>query len=380
MNENQNWNPSEPMKVLADEPERWHNFREPVSFDEAAEMIAKAAVKDGSREDFGIASLKGYVLGPRRDGVASLVTAPNTGREHREIPLRSHAFGQLCGRLGAPASYVRGLPTKLQMACLNYGIQNRADDAGNLVRMAGGEARAMLSHGARGYAPLDNDLVVETLRGSLQRSGLLGETRVRSVALGRTCSLRLTFPEHDAVVKHSRKVNDIVEVGLDVLNGEVGNRSVSITPLAWRLVCLNGMRRADRSVSTRLRHVGDPARLRESFQDAVPLAIAASRGLQERMNKAVDQMIDGALDEILGLTRFGLSKAETRDVARDVMAEQRIALPSDTKEWGDILADVDISAFDVLNGVTHIAQAKGTDRRVEMEEAAAQYLYRRVAA
>jgi hypothetical protein len=190
----------------------------------------------------------------------------------------------------------------------------------------------------------------------------------------------MTFPEHDSIVRESRKVNDVVEVGLDVLNGEVGNRGISICPMTYRLVCLNGMRRADRSGAINLRHVGNTDRLSESFRDAIPVAIAAGTGLYDRMERAVQSMVDSVLDEFDALKAFGLSSAESRDVAHDVMAERSVALPSDTKSWGDVLAEVkDVTVYDVLNGITHVAQSKGTDRRIEMEDLASKYLFRRVA-
>jgi hypothetical protein len=376
------WTPEQPMRMLTNQCEKWTNFRDPISFDDAAQLIMEASAADGAKEDVGIASIKSYMVGPRReDGVASLVTVPIPGRAHQEFPLRKHAFAQLCSRVGAPSDYIRKLPTKLQMVNLNHGLQSVNDDKGNLVRLAGGEARAILSQGERGYSVVDNEQVVDILRSTLQAQGLLGAARVRSLAVGKTCSLRLTFPEHDSIVQHSRQVNDIVEVGLDVLNGEIGNRGISISPMTWRLVCLNGMRRADKTGAISLRHVGDPKRLAESFRDAVPVAIAAGNGMFERMGRAVESMLDSVLDEFDSLKAFGLTSTESRDVARDVMATRSVALPSDTKEWGDMLAEVrDVSVYDVLNGVTHVAQQKGTDRRIEMEEAASKYLFRRVAA
>jgi hypothetical protein len=169
-------------------------------------------------------------------------------------------------------------------------------------------------------------------------------------------------------------------VGLDLLNGEVGNRAVSITPITWILECTNGMRRADREVSARLRHVGDPKRLEEAFRDAVPAALAASQGLRKRMEKAVDRMVDDLLEEFDGLRAFGLSAPETRDVARDVMAQRQVALPDSTDDWGAVMASIaDVNVYEVMNGVTHVAQTRGTDRRLGMEETAAKYLYRRTA-
>lgn len=368
----------DPLRLLDDEHERWVDFgKEGVSFDDAAEVIIEAAKKDGERNDLGIARLDTYAFGPGPNGVAALATIPAPGREQKLVPLRSHAFRQLCERAGAPSQYISKLPAKLQMANVNFGMQNLAKQNGNLLRTAGGEGRALLSDR---YAALDNHLVLDVMRKTLVASGMLGDVRVRSVACGPTCSLRMTFPEHALVVKNSPRVGDVVEFGFDLLNGEIGNRSVSIAALLYQLVCLNGMRRADKQHSTRLNHVGDPARLAEAFADAVPATFAAAQGLRGKMEQAVDHLIDDVLGEFDTLKAFGLSATDTRDVARDVMNERNVALPENTNEWGEALASIaDVTAYDVMNGVTHVAQRKGTDRRLEMEEAASSYLLRRVA-
>jgi hypothetical protein len=370
---------TQPLALRANQREAWHNFPgQGVTFYEAASQILAADAKDGERRDLGITALNTYAFGPGPDGTASLATIPAPGRARQLIPLREHAFGQLCGRVKAPVSYMKRLPAKLQMACINHGIQSDAEQNGNTLRLAGGEARALLSDR---YAALDNHVIIEVMEQVLRAAGMLADVRVRSISTGPTASMRLTLPDDDRVIENPRKVGDIVESGFDLLNGEIGNRSVLVGPVVWRLVCLNGMRSADRSAQQRLRHVGDPERLVEAFRDAVPSALAASRGLRDRMAKAVDVLVDDILAEFDGLRQFGLTTQDTRDVARDVFAERELALPESTDEWAQTIAQVrDVTAYDVLNGVTHVAQRKGTDRRLEMEEAAGRYLRRRVAA
>jgi len=364
------------LRTHGNQPEKWTDFKEPVTFYEAASQILEADAKDGERVDVGIARLDTYAFGPLPDGTAALATIPAPGRDRRVFPLRDHAFSQLCERAGAPAGYIKKLPGHIQMACVNHGIQAFAKQNGNTLRLAGGEARALLSDR---YAALDNHMVIEVLERTLRAAGMLDDVRVRSISTGPTASMRLTLPGEGIVVANPRKVGDIIETGLDMLNGEIGNRSVLLSPSTYRLICLNGMRAWNREWATRLNHVGDAQRLVEAFQDAVPTALAASRGMRDQMAKAVDILVDDILAEFDGLRAFGLSAAETRDVARDVMAERSLALPEDTNGWGDVMAQVrDISAYDVLNGVTHVAQSKGTDRRLEMEEAAGHYLDRAV--
>jgi hypothetical protein len=373
---------NKPLILADDQREEWITFDgDGVTFDAAAKRILDADAKDGERIDQGIAALNTWAFGPAPSttegrAVAALATIPAPGREPRMVPLRAHAFSQLCSRVGAPAPYIAKLPAKLQMACVNHGLQADQDGGSKLLRMAGGEARAILSSR---YAPLDNALVIEIMRTTLREAGMLADVRVRSVALGATASMRLTLPGDDMVVANPAKVGDIVEVGFDLLNGEIGNRSISVAPMVWRLVCLNGMRSCDRGLQQKLRHVGSSERLIEAFRDAVPSALGAARGMRTKMVAAVDMLVDNLLGEFAGLAAFGLTVPDRRDVARDVMAERTIALPEDTKSWGDIMAAAPpASVYDVLNGMTHVAQSRGTDRRLEMEEAASAYLDRRI--
>lgn len=371
------WDPAQPLRLHGDQPEKWVNFGgEGISFHEAASRILAADAKDGTRDDLGIASLDTWAFGPTTDGVAALATIPAPGRERRLFPLRSNAFAQLCSRAGAPSSYIASLPSKLQMACVNHGMQQKARQNGNLVRLAGGEIRAILSDR---YAPLDNHMVIEVLEKTLRSAGMLADVRVRSISTGLTASLRMTLPGSDLIIENPRKKGDIVEVGLDLLNNEVGGRAVSITPVLWRLACLNGMRSADRSHQQSLRHVGSAERLSEAFRDAVPAALAASRGMGQRMAKSVDLLVDDLLSEFEGLHKaFNLNVSDTRDVAADVLSERQIALPAKTDDWASAFAQAgSVSVFDVVNGITHVAQSRGTDRRLEMEEAAHAYLRRR---
>lgn len=366
---------SQPLRLLDNQTEHWQNFKEPITFDEAAGIIADAHRADGDRDDLGVGDMSTWAFGPSPDGIAAIAPIPAPGRSQHLIPLRRHAFSQLCERAGAPPQYIRKLPVKLQMACMNHGMRQMDEKhrAGTL-RLAGGSARAVLSDR---YAALDDHLVLDVMETTLRAAGMLGDVRVRALATGPTMALRLTLPGEDIVVK-SPQVGDVVEIGLDLLNGEIGNRAVSIAPMTYRLVCLNGMRRADRDAVSRLNHVGDPERLKEAFRDAVPSAIAASQGLRQRMETAVDRLVDDLLGEFNGLQAFGLTKSESRDVAGDVMAQRRIALPADTKEWSETFASIrDLTVYDVMNGVTHVAQSRSTDRRLEMEEGAARYLMNR---
>ncbi|MCH8119055.1 MAG: PQQ-binding-like beta-propeller repeat protein, partial [Planctomycetes bacterium] len=96
------------------------------------------------RSVVGVNVENGAIVGSTDGHTMQLVRVPFAGRDPGEpLALRELAFSQLCSKMGAPASYVRGLPAKLQIACMNWGMTRQ--DSAALLRLAGGEVRAVLS-------------------------------------------------------------------------------------------------------------------------------------------------------------------------------------------------------------------------------------------
>lgn len=364
------------MTVLDDQPERWHaHGRDPITWDQARERVAAADDADGRREDLAIGDLSAWVVGPRQDGVACLTPIPVPGRPNPGlIPMRRSAFRHLVAALPGkpPADYLLGLPAKLATACLSTGLQRLdPDNTSKLLRMANGEARALASEK---YAPLDNGLVLDTAERTLRALGMLGDVRVTDLAVGPTLAMRLVLPGEQIAVK----AGDVIQHGLDLGNGETLTRSVSVAPSTFRLVCTNGMRRWEKGAAKRWSHVGDPERLRQAFQDAVPVALAEARGLRDRMRTAVDRLVDDALGEIEGLSVFGFGVGETRAIARDLFGDRGLALPAAVDTWADaIQGAAPVTVYDVANAITHVAQTRGVDDRLAYEEAGSAYLLRR---
>jgi hypothetical protein len=358
--------------VLPDQPERWTaHGREPLTWDQARERVAAADREDGERADVAIGDLSSYVVGPGDGGVASLAAIPVPGRPSAaQIPMRRGAFRHLAAAVKAPPEYLLSLPAKLATACLSTGLQ-RLDpsNTSKLLRLANGEARAIASER---YAPLDNALVLDTAERTLRAMGMLGDVRVTDLAVGPTLSMRLVMPGETTPVR----AGDVISTGFDLLNGEVLNRSVSITPVTHRLICLNGMRRWDSGAAKRWNHVGDPERLRQAFTDALPVALAEAQGLRQRMAAAVDMLIDDALGEVHGLSAFGFSGTETRTIARDLYADRGVALPNAIDDWTDVVRGTPVTVYDVANAITHAAQARGVDDRLTWEERGGAYLTR----
>jgi hypothetical protein len=363
---------SAPLPLLGDMPESWRKLEDGINgFSYAADTIRSAAALDGERRDLKVPDLSRwrFVPHPSTDD-ASLSTIPTPGMVGAHIiPLRNHAFTQLCQRLRAPARYLRRIPAPLQMRCLNWGLQTDGAGSSRMLRLAQGECRAIVSEQ---YTALDDPLILDVLETTLGAAGLLDEVAVRMLGTGPTTALRLTLPGDARPL-----AGDTAEVGIDLLNGELGNRSVSVTPIAYTVVHGSSVRRTDRGVSARMRHIGDPDRLAESFRQAVPAALDASRGLRKRLEQAVDVIIADLLGEFDVLRQLGLTMAEARDVAKAAMDAHAVVLPEDMDAWAGALEAVkDVNALSVTQAIGDAAQTRSNERRLQLEEIAGRYLYR----
>jgi len=364
----------EPMRLAPDQSTAWHKLpKTGVSWAQAVALVQAADAHDGERRDVGLTKLSAYVVGPTADHTMALA--------HRDgvlppTPLRETAFRQLCARIGAPSDYVAKLPGRIQAVLVDHGLRS-SDIDGNLLRCAAGEARALLSDR---YAALDNSLVIGTMAESLDKHGLLDSVKIVGLATGTSTVIRCILPTDSIVVPSGVKEDDLdhLVLGFDVGNGEIGNRAVSVIGSVYRPICENGLRNVYVSDAHKLRHIGDPARLAEAFMQAVPSALAAARGTRQKLNDSIDRMVTDALSEIDGLRQFGLSLTDTRDIARDVAASRGRALPDKSTAWtlGDFGPDP-IRVWDVVNAATHIAQSRGVDARLDIEEAAGRYLDKR---
>ena len=362
--------PMSPLRPLRDQHEKWTAHKDPIPFEEAAQLVLDAHDDDGERDDVVAHDLRSWAFGGI-DGHMVLAPVPLLGRSPMTpIPLRELAFSQLCTRIGAPPAYVRELPPKLQTACMNYGLTREKQSA--LLRVGGGEVRAVVSDR---YAALDDEFVLETVGEVLDRAGFLSDALVRATAVGTSTILRVTVPNEGVAVR----VNDVFEYGLDIGNSEVGLRSVQITPVTHRLVCSNGLRAWKSEASMRMRHVGDPKRLKEQLRDAVPVAFAEARGDIEKWRKATDVLIDSALEEIEGLRAFGLGIGEVQAVGRELAASGGLLTSSSSAEKVSDALKVPTTVFDVANAITAVARERDVAGRLTLEEVGHRYLSRRAA-
>jgi hypothetical protein len=357
---------SESLQPRPDQPERWLAHDRPVPFQLAAAHILEAHHDDGKRDDVVAHQLRTWAFGSRDGRTMELTRVPFDGRpQHEPLPIRELAFGQLCAKINAPAHYVRSLPMRLQVACMNWGMVQHGSSA--LLRLAGNEVRAIVSDR---YAAADDALLLELIAETLNRSGYRDDAQVRAVAVGPHTLLRITLPGEGTPVK----VGDIVEHGIDIGNSELGLRSVQVTPITYRLACTNGMRAWHSQAAVRVRHIGDPQRLRHELRDAIPVAFAEARGDIDRWKRAVNLLVESALDDVESLRRYGLNNSEVQAIGGTFARERGVPADSSADSLSTVLKTRS-TAFEIANAITATARdRKSVPARLSLEEAAHRYL------
>jgi hypothetical protein len=355
------------LRPRADQAQEWLAHRRPVPFVKAADLVRAAHHRDGHRLDKVAFDLRTWAFGSSDQETMQLVQVPLAGRDTSPpLALRDLAFGQLCQRIGTPPAYIRDLPLKLQVACMNWGLAQVPQNA--LLRLADNEVRAIMSDR---YAAIDDSFLLDVVDDVLSKSGFRDDALVRATSTGPHTILRVTVPSAGVAVRK----NDIIEYGLDIANSELGLRSVQVTPITHRLVCTNGMRAWRSDASLRMRHVGDPDRLRDQLRDAIPVAFAEARGDIARWKKATEVLIDDALDEIESLRAFGLSSSETQAIGKSLAVSTGL-LAADAAP-GDLtnMLRTSTSAFELANAITSTARERSdVTARLNLESLGHRYL------
>ena len=153
---------------------------------------------------------------------------------------------QLADKLKIPFAYFERMREE-QPVLLDRNVNTwlQSEDERRMLRTLDGKVRAVLSDR---YRRLDNYDLAESVLPILQQ---LPEVRFESVELTDTrMYLKCVTPR----LTHEMARGDIVQAGVVISNSEVGQGTLSVQPMLFRLVCLNGLIAADRTL--RKTHVG----------------------------------------------------------------------------------------------------------------------------
>ena len=229
-----------------------------------------------------------------------------------EIPasLNNWSFQQLCRRVGAPAGYLEGLPSKLAAQNLNHGLDemgqmNSTRDANLLFGISDNNLilRSMMTDA---YSRIWNHEVVERLL-MLQEMGWepampdIRKTLNDFPALYAGDRDMFAFICNDEIRVHEAGNPDGLQRGLIVENSEVGASCLKLTRFLYREMCGNHIIwGASQVVELSLRHVGN-VRQRFGMYQAEIKKYAESSATEEqaKIANAKRKIIASDKDELL---------------------------------------------------------------------------------
>ena len=289
--------------------------------------------------------------------------------DNEKIPLEpltvnSIAHQQLGTFTEIPAAYYNKMLTEhpsLLVQNLNEWIHRKADQ--RMVRTLYGTARAFLSNR---YRRIDNMQIAEIVLPELQKiEGAIFESCQLTDS---RMYLKVVNPRLQAEVAPG----DIVQSGVIISNSEVGQGSVSIQPLIYRLVCSNGMVVNDARASRR--HVGRQNELDGNVElyasDTLEaMDTAFIKQIRDTVAAAVDQT---RFDKVIDLMKGARdAKLNTQDIPNLVqLTGQKFGITE--SERGGVLQHLiegnDLSLYGLSNAVTRYAQdVESYDRSTELE-------------
>ncbi|MCU6435320.1 DUF945 domain-containing protein [Undibacterium sp. Jales W-56] len=271
---------------------------------------------------------------------------------------------QLAEKLKIPFAYFERMRAE-QPGLLDRNVNTwlQTDSERRMIRTLDGNVRAVLSDR---YRRLDNFDLAENVLPILQK---LPEVRFESVELTETkMYIKVITPS----TQFEMAPGDIVQAGIVITNSEVGHGTLSVQPLIYRLICRNGLIAADHGL--RKTHVGRISQSDEEVitvfrddtlaaddtafflkvRDVVEAAVSEASFVQvaQKMQRTLGIKLTGdpvKTVEVLA-NRYTLNEAERAGVLRH------------------LIVDGDLSAYGLVNAVTHYSQdVEDYDRATEFE-------------
>lgn len=187
---------------------------------------------------------------PGYDHKGLVCIGPNGG----PVNVTHWSFGQLAQRAGAPAGYLRTLPSEMAADCINFGIQQRdAEDIGVLLYKNGGPAELRAATGPN-YGRIWNETITRSLVARFG-DGLTGDFRIPGefgkqveitkanttlYASDRDMWVFLADETHRIEVPNRRdgKAGSLAR-GFFIWNSEVGSATFGIGTFLFDYVCCN---------------------------------------------------------------------------------------------------------------------------------------------
>jgi hypothetical protein len=293
------------------------------------------------------------------------------------VPARvtHYAFGQLAQRAGAPASYLRALPSTLAAMNLNYGLKEKSDDtraqllfhtnAGLLLRAATSDS----------YARIWNWEVVERLIDASAKFNLV-PARSTFRTFDPENPPALYASDHDLfafVMTQDRSIQDPqgepLYRGVIAINSEVGAASLKLQSFLFRDICGNHIIWGAKDLTEiRLAHVGQVRERWAEAQVEIRKYLDSGSGFEEAsLAKAATVTLGGTKDDVLDAI-FGLKGKPLGSISRKTIAAGYDAVVEDEDGPAN-------TVWGLAQGLTRYSQTiPYADERQQVDRAAGKLL------
>lgn len=286
----------------------------------------------------------------------------NDAVEPMEINQIAHR--QMGSRLKIPAPYYdRMLEEHPSLLAQNVNAWFQKEPSTRMLRTMGGTVRAFLSNR---YRRIDN---IEIAKVVLPLIGQMQGARFESCQITES---RMYLKVVNTRLEAEVVPGDIVQAGVIISNSEVGEGSVCIQPLVYRLVCSNGMIVND--AQTRKTHLGRINSTDESFLLFSEETLAADDHafvlkIQDTVKAAVEE---ARFSQVVGImqnaSRVHMNTQDVPGVVR--LASREFSITEE--ESGGILQHLiegnDLTLYGLSNAVTrHSQDVEDYDRATKLE-------------
>src|SRR5215469_2498224 len=280
------------------------------------------------------------------------------------FPIDDYSHHQIAERVGIPAKYAAKMRSEApDLYATNVNRWFKQNVERRMIRTLNGSVRAFLSDR---YQRIENEQVLAMILPIFQEHP---ELQFQSLALtGTRMYLKATLP----TVRGEVKVGDIVEAGIEVRNGEIGNSRFEAWPFANRLVCKNGARFSVGGFKKL--HVGGRADTTEDVYEMLTdetLKADDHAFLLKARDVVMATLSQPTFDKLLGMMKRAAGEKIKGDPAKavEVLAE---TLTLTVEEQGSVLRNLieggDLSRWGIANAVTRTAQDLADyDRSDELE-------------
>lgn len=282
-----------------------------------------------------------------------------------------YAFGQLAARVGAPAAYLRELPSTLAAQNLNHGLKARGIDGKAQLLLHVNDALVLRAATSDEYSRIWNYEVVDRLQRMSDRYNLVPAQQTFSwdgTEVPESQDKALYASDHDMFVflmSNGRTITDptgqTLRRGIITVNSEVGDCALKVMGFYFRDVCANHIIwGAQQIAEIRLTHRG---KIRERWMETdieIRRYLDGAASLDEATLQSLTVRIaddkDAVLDKLFGLRSLGLSR-KVLNAAYEAV---------DPMEDGDPR-----SVWGFAQGITRHAQTiPYADQRTELDRAA----------